>query len=110
MSLGIDAIRNSKDTMVKIISHSLTDANIDNFNINFMGEAQFNNVKFHSIDINKNDVEVELRGNKIHVHVRKLGGRLTGHGHKKVLLSNENFDFNFNMKPGGGILTLDYEI
>ena len=109
ISMGEGALQNSKDCMVRFIKKMLSDAKIDDFDINFLGVAHISNMHFHSLDISEDDVDISIDQTHVHVHVKQMGGRLTGHSYKKVL-AVEEYDFDINIKKGGARLQLDFEI
>ena len=51
ISMGEGALQNSKDAMVRFIKRMLQDAKIDDFDINFLGNAHISNIHFNSLDI-----------------------------------------------------------
>jgi len=96
ISMSEGALQNSKDAMVRFIKNMLTDAKLDDFDIKFLGTAKISNMHFHSLDINEDDVDISIVKSHVHVHIKQLGGRLTGHSWKRIL-AVEEYDFNINI-------------
>jgi hypothetical protein len=89
-------LEESKSLILHYLSKMMTTIKLDDFSIEMLGTQQLSNIYFQGVQIEDQDVDISIHGERVKVMVHRMGGRITGHSWKKVLFGEETFDFDVN--------------
>lgn len=93
MSLSEQGVIKSKNLMIEYFNEMFHTLHLNNMNVEFLGVIEISNLKFESVHIEEEDIQLYFMDDHVNIKL-KMGGALSGHTHKNLIFNGkEDADF-----------------